>query len=439
MNFNNARAKQNIVILGAGFAGVRAALDLARHLPSEVKITLIDRNSFHSYTPAFYEVAAVFLPEKKELSRKQFESLASTVAVPLKTIFKKYKQVKPVIGEVEEILPEKNQVKIKSGGEYHYDWLIIALGSELDFFGLSEIKEYVYNLKNLEGALNLRNGIDELFYRRAKEDSEANASLSLKREKIKIAVAGGGFLGSEIAAELAGYVEKLNRQHSRPEENCEITVVEGGMNVLGNASEWARKKAARRLKKLGVKILTNSLISKVTKEKMVLKDGRDISYDILIWTTGVRACAIAGWLAGQKLKGKGCLAVDQYLRVIPYENIFAAGDIAYASDYEINAFLPMTAQVAILHGKYIAYTIKRIIRKRRPFPYWPHQNRFSIALGGCYALFDGRRLKFSGFFAWLLKHLTTLKYFASILPFHRAFFIWRRGLKTFRKTTIDKQ
>ncbi|MEK7596273.1 MAG: NAD(P)/FAD-dependent oxidoreductase [Patescibacteria group bacterium] len=412
--------KQNIVVLGAGFAGVRAALDLAKYLPFEAEITLIDRNSFHSYTPAYYEVAAAFLPEKGKFSREQFESLASTVAIPLKTIFEKYGQVKLVIGEVADILPEKKQVKMESGWEYRYDWLIIALGSEQDYFGLTEIKKYVYNLKSLEGALNLRNGIDELFRRRG------------KHEKIKIAVAGGGFLGSEMAAELAGYVKKLNRQHSRPGQNCEISVIEGGENVLGNASEWARKKAAGRLEKLGVKILTNSLISETTKEELVLKDGRTVPYDILIWTVGVRACAIAGRLGGQKLKGKGCLAVDQYLRVIPYENIFAAGDIAYAPDYEINAFMPMTAQVAILHGKYIAYTIKRMMHKRRPFPYWPHQNRFSIALGGKYALFDGKRLKFSGFFAWFLKHLTALKYLAAILPFRRAFFIWRRGLKIYR-------
>jgi len=414
---------QNIVILGAGFAGVRAALDLAKYLPSEAKITLIDRNLFHSYTPAYYEVAAAFLPEKKELSREQFESLASTAAIPLKTIFEKYKNVELAIGEVTDILSEKNKVKTESGEKYRYDWLIIALGSEQDYFGLSEIKEYVYNLKSLKGALNLRNDIDELFRQRA------------KHEKIKIAVAGGGFLGSEMAAELAGYVKKLNRQHSRPKENCEISIIEGGRNVLGNASEWARKKAASRLEKLGVKILTNSLISKVSKEELILKDGRSIFYDILIWTVGVRACAIAGQLAGpgQELKGKGCLVVDRYLRVIPYENIFAAGDIAYASDYEINAFMPMTAQVAILHGKYIAYTIKRIIHKRRPFPYWPHQNRFSIALGGKYALFDGKRLKFSGFFAWFLKHLTALKYLAGILPFFHAFFIWRRGFKIYKE------
>jgi NADH:ubiquinone reductase (H+-translocating) len=414
--------KQNIVILGAGFAGVRAALDLAGYLPSEAKITLIDRNSFHSYTPAYYEVAAAFLPEKEDLSREQFELLASTAAIPLKTIFEKYKNVELAIGEVADILPEKNQIEIKSGGKYRYDWLIIALGSEQDYFGLSEIKKYVYTLKSLEGALNLRNGIDELFWRRA------------KHEKIKITVAGGGFLGSEIAAELAGYVKKLNRQHSRPKENCEISIIEGGQNVLGNASEWARKKAAGRLEKLGVKILTNSLISKVTEGKLVLRDGQNVSYDILIWAAGVRACAIAGQLAGQgqELKGKGCLSVDRYLRVIPYENIFAAGDIAYASDYEINAFMPMTAQVAILHGQYIAYTIKRMIRKRHPFPYWPHQNRFSIALGGKYALFDGKRFKFSGFFAWLLKHLTALKYFAGILPFYRAFFIWQRGFKIYK-------
>lgn len=413
-----------VVIIGGGFAGTRAALDLLKKLKN-LHITLIDQNHYHSYPPDYYEAATAALKEFKKASFFEFVNLRQTVAIPFENIFGKYKNIQILKDGVSEIDFAKSIVKTGHKKEIAYDWLVIAAGSQTSFYNISHLQELSYELKSVNDALNIRNGIDEIFSRKG------------KRDKIHIIIGGGGFTGCELAGEITGYVKNLAKIHNHPLENTEITIIEALPFLIGGASDWARDKTKKRLESLGIKILLNSPIEKVSKNErggsVYIKNGEVLNFDILIWTAGVEAAGISKIFPNKSLEKKFCLNADKYLLVRPFKNIFAAGDIAYCFNPASQSGLPMTAQTAISQGAYAAHAIIQKIRKKPLKPYQPKQSQFIIPLGRKYALVDLKFAKFSGFPAWLLKHLVTLRYFLSILPFFEAVSLWLRGLKVYTR------
>lgn len=413
--------QKHVVIVGAGFGGTRAALDLAKHHYDDIQITIIDKNSYHVYTPDLYEAAAAFMQEDERPHKDQFVSLRSTVSIPLKEIFKKQKKINLVRDEVAKIMFDKNIVETKSGKIYTYDWVIVAIGSETNCFEIPNLKERSYGLKTSEEALNIRNAIYEMFFDKA------------KHETIKIVVGGGGFTGCELISELVGYTQKLAKSHAHPKSNIELIVLEAGDSVLGGTNKWIQEKAASRLKKLGVKVLTSHMIVGIEDKKVIIKDKDPISYDILIWTAGVCANQMTESLDNMKIEKGGCIAVDEYMKASLQDNVFVVGDVAHCSDSKKGRHLPMAAEVAIDQGRYVAGSIKRLLHKRRAFPYIPHEERFIIPLGKKYALASIGFIKISGFIPWILKRFIALKYFLSILPPHKAFILWVTSFKLYIK------
>ncbi len=398
---------------------MRAALDLGKHLPRDAKITLINNKPYHSYTPDYHRIASAFLPEGRKPDAKKFMSLALAAAIPLKTIFKKYGHVEVVEDEVAGISFKEKKVEVKSGKSFSYDWLIVALGSESDYCGIQGIEGRVYAVKKVEEALNIRNAFDELFARKA------------KHEHIRLAIIGGGFLGCEMAGGMANFAKKLSALHARPRSSFEILILEAGENILAGASPWTAAKASARLKKIGVKIKTLSAVTEISDSEIILKNGESASYDLAVWTTGVCANSIAARLSGVKLENKGRLELDEYLRLPEYKNVFVVGDMAYFRRNDMAQPLAMTAQAAIHEGRYAAYTLRRLMFGRRPFPYVPYVNKFLIDLGGRYAVFDSKYVKISGITAWFMKRAVPLLYMSNILPLRAAFALWRRGVKIF--------
>ena len=421
-----------VVIIGGGFAGIRAALVLLKKTEN-VYVILIDKNHYHSYHPDYYEAACAVFKEFKETSISQFINLRQTIAIPFETIFRGRKNIQIIKDEIGDIDFEKSKILTLHKKEVKYDWLIVAAGSQTSFYDIPRLKELSYELKTIQDALNIRNGIDELFERKG------------KREKISVIIGGGGFTGCELAGEIMGYIKNLAKIHNHPRENIEIKIIEASPALLGGASEWAREKTKKRLNNLGVKILLNSQIEKVSKNSdydfskpsfigsVHLKNRESLNFDILVWTAGVEAADISKIFPKESLEKKLCLNTDNYLSARPFKNVFAVGDIAYCFDETTKNPLPMTAQTAISQGRYAARAIIKKINKQTLKPYQPKQSQFIIPLGGKYALADLKIIKFSGFFAWALKHLVTLRYFLSILPFFSALSLWLRGLRIYIK------
>jgi NADH dehydrogenase len=410
--------QKKILILGAGFGGVRAALDLSRRLGKDAFITIVDKNNFHSCTPDYYEIAsAVFAVNTRD--KENFHNLAATVAIPLSDIFSRFKNVRVVTDEVNNIELAKNQVVLKSGEELPYDSLIIALGSESAHFDIPHLYEYAHDFKTVYDALNVRDAIDEAMYKVP------------KHEKVKILIAGGGFTGCELAAELVGFLHLQATIHSRPRNSFEAIIVESGKNILSGAGSWAISRASKRIGELGVQIIMSAKIAAVASDTVTLDSGKTIAYDVLVWTAGVRANSIAENILGVKIAGKGCLATDNYLRILGSQNVFVLGDAAYCVDPETEGAVPMTAQTAIHQGEYVAYTISRMLRGRRTFSYIPIKTRFIIPLGGRYALFSGTFIKVAGLLPWLMKQFVSWNYLSSILPWHKALLMRRRAVKIY--------
>ena len=408
------------MILGGGFGGVRAALDLGRR--RDLNITLIDKNKYHSYTPDYYETATAFLsacrPGRKESAQNppdgEARRLKSSVAIPFLEIFKNRRNIDIVQDEAASVDFENNKVRAKSGKTFSYDYLVIALGAVSNFFEIPDLKEKSFELKTVNDALNIRNCIDELFAARP------------KREKIRIVIGGGGFSGCELAAEVIGYAQKLARWHSRPKENFECLIVEGGDYLLKGASSWVQAGAEKRLLKLGVKVVKNYRIAHISETEIKDASNPAILYDVLVWTAGVKANEFVKAL-GLELQKADTLIVDEFFRVKTLKNVFAIGDIAYNFNKKIGRPAPMTAQAAIKQGRQLAGIIKSVINKKKTWPYIFKNNPFIIPLGGKYALADLGFLKIEGFLGWVMRSATTLRYFFSILSFFTALKLWIKG------------
>lgn len=412
---------KKVLIIGGGFGGVRAGLDLARHNYADLEITLIDKTGYHYFPPEYYKL--VYFKKGDKITQEFYEEESLRFAIPLFEIFsagsgsassggKNRKNFKLVVDEAIEINFKENEVMTKSGIRLDYDYLILALGSETEYFGNLSLKEFAYSFKTVQDALNIRNIIDEIFFNKA------------KYEPIKILVVGGGITGCEVAANLAETVSYLAKIHSHPQKNISIEIIEGMPNILSQLSSFARNKTEQRLKKLGVKITANNTIAEARKGNVVNKEGKVIPYDFLIWTVGVKACAMTEKL-NIKLEKKGLISTDEYLKIPDFQNVFAIGDVSCFKDSEGKP-LAMTAQNAVWQGSYIAYTIKRLIHGRRIYKFHPKKFGFIMPLGRNYGVADVGWLKIWGLPAIWLRKLANLRYLTSILPLRRALFHWLR-------------
>lgn len=407
-------AKRTVVIVGGGFGGVRAALDLSAH-ERDLKIVLVDKDGYHSYPADYYKLLSPSRDKNEHFGRAKFRLMFSSVSIPLADIFEGKKNVEIVFGEVSGLDSPKNEVILSSGLKIRYDWLILAVGSATNFYDIPGLRHRALEFKTTEDSLNLRNAVDEAFARKG------------KRENIDIVVGGGGFTGCEVASELVGFAKNMAQLHGHPTENVSVSIIEASPVLLGSAGEWISKKVLLRLKKLGVKIFLGDPLIDVKDNFVDLKSGKSMNFDVLAWTAGVKANPLAEKIAGLNLSKGSCVTVDEYLKTNLAENIFAIGDLAFCMDNEKP--MPMTSQTAISQGKYVAYYIKKKLHGRRIFKYHPKKLNFIIPLGGRYALIDFGRFKLEGFIPWALKRFVALKYFLSILSVGRAFKAWFLGVK----------
>lgn len=260
----------NVVILGGGFAGVRAALTLKNKIKScDLQVIIIDRNNFHTFTPSLYEVAAA-------------EESPRNAVIPYRFIFRYPFEF--AHGNIEKIDTKQQKILLNNNSkEYKYDYLIFALGSEASDFGIQGIKDYAISLKTLEDAVRIKN--------------------SLKSAK-KIVIGGGGFSGTEIACELAFHNPHLD-----------ISLIQGSSVLLKELGGGVSNLARKRLEKRNVHLIFGERIKKVAKEAVELIEGKTFPYDVFIWTGGVKS---------NKLLGE--IEVNDFLQVKGQKNIFAAGD-----------------------------------------------------------------------------------------------------------------
>ena len=411
---------KEVVIIGGGFGGVRVAQNLARRARG-IHITLIDKEYYHTFHPALYEIATADLPETFRHSPIEFHKLRSAASYPLVDIFLRDLNVTVVRGTVTGIDFKNQKALLESGVMYPYDALVLAVGSETNYFGIEGLSPHALPLKTLWDALSVRNALDEAFAR------------TPKQKRLSIVIGGGGFTGCEFAGELAFFVKKLEEKHGRQKKSTEIIVVEASAALIGGARVWVRRAAKKRLEALGITLMLERPITKVADSSLFLQDSSAVPFDVLIWTAGVRANSFTKTCAGIQLQKNFCMCVDQYLRALPHENVFGVGDATYCINDATGTSHPMTATVALKEAEIAAYNIERLFAKKLLIAFVYTPPGFIVPLGGKYALFDSRWVKISGVLAWALKHLVALHYWVSLIGLRRGYKVWRGSMGIFIK------
>lgn len=385
-----------IIIIGAGFAGLYAARDLAQD--ASFQITLIDRNNYHTFTPLLYQVATCALN-------------ASDIAYPVRTIFRHQHNVHFLLGEVTAIDYTAKAISVYTAGETRhmpYDYLLVAAGSVTNHFGLDSAEQYSFGLKDLDDAIQLRNHILKLFERAAWSDDAAE-----KDALTTLVVVGGGATGLETAGalhELYNYVLKSEYDDHLPKLRARVILLEATDKLLAPYPERLQQAAVNQLESLGVEVMLNAAVADVQPGRVILKDGRVLHTHTLIWAAGVKASPLATMLDVQLQRG-GRIPVAPTMQVADRAGVYAAGDIAWLEDDKGMPY-PMVIQVAEQQGVLVARNIRREIKAETLEAFRYHDLGIMATIGRSRAVaYIFNRIQLTGFIAWLgwlFLHLVTL-------------------------------
>ena len=386
-----------IVIIGAGFGGLEMAKAFHK---KPVEVLLIDRNNYHNFQPLMYQVATGALEP-------------ASIAYPVRRIFRKYKNVSFRMAEVLEVDIDKNQVST-SIGAIDFDYLVIASGSENNFYNFEPVKDKLLTLKSVPDALTMRNSI----FRNLERGLAINGEESLE-EIINIAIVGGGPAGLELAGALAE-MKKFVIPKEFPDlemSKMSINLYESGSQLLKVMSDEASKKSFEYLKELGVNIFLNTRVKSYDGSEIKLDDGSRFTTNTVIWSAGVKGSPIKGLPENTILQGNR-IAVNEYNQVLGTENIFAVGDVAANITTEDPKGLPMLAPVAKQQGKLLAKNLLRKIENKPMEAFVYHNKGVMATIGRNKAVVDLPHYKFQGVFAWfvwMFVHIFSLVGFRSKL------------------------
>jgi NADH dehydrogenase len=376
----NARQLPHVVIIGAGFAGLTAAKKL-RNAP--VRITLVDRNNYHLFQPLLYQVAIAGL-------------VPSQVAYPLRTIFRNQKNLTFQMGEVTSIDFDAKYVKL-NGSVIAYDHMIIAVGGETNFFGMDSVREYGFQLKDIESAVNTRNHLLKMF-----EDASREADPEKRKAMLTFVVVGGGPTGVETSGALAELISHVMRKEypALDIREARVLLLEAGNALIANYPDELRKATLRLLKKKNVEVVFNAKLTDYNGQRLALADGTEVQANTLIWTAGVKAAGITSRL-GVQVAGSGRVRAEATLQVPGHPEVYVLGDAAYFES-ESGQPLPMLSTVAIQQGEFVAENIQRAIEglEQKPFRYKDPGLLATIGRNAAVARIWG--LSFSGLVAWLI-------------------------------------
>jgi NADH:ubiquinone reductase (H+-translocating) len=374
----NVKTTPQIVIVGAGFGGLRAAESLA-HLP--VQITVIDRKNHHTFQPLLYQVATAGLSPAE-------------IAAPIREILHRHKNVEVLLGEVHGFDLQRKTVKLHDH-EIAYDYLIVAAGATHAYFGHDNWEPLAPGLKTLEDALEIRRRI-LLAY----ELAEREAALTGVHRPLNFIVVGAGPTGVELAGTLAEIARKSLPKNFRNIDptKTRILLVEAGPSILSAYPDDLRRSAVSQLQHLGVEVRTNSAVSEVQSGQVRI--GTDvIPAEVVLWAAGVSASPL-GKALGAEVDKAGRVFVEPDLSIPGHREVFVIGDLATLKDKDGKP-LPGVAPVAMQQGNWVGRQIKADLegKQRGTFHYFDKGSLATIGRAAAIAQFG--KVHISGFIAWL--------------------------------------
>ena len=383
MRANIKRNEQRrVVVVGGGLGGLKLVSSLR---DTDFQVVLVDKNNYNQFPPLIYQVASAGLEP-------------SNISFPFRRLFQGWKNFFFRMAEVQHIDTEEKAIKT-SIGTIHYDDLVLAAGATTNFFGNKNIEASALPMKSVSESMRLRNTILQNLERAETEDNEAR-----KQALMNIAIVGGGPSGVEIAGVLAEMKQTiLPRDYPDLDTSCmHIYLINATPRLLGAMSEHSSREAEKALKELGVEVMTNCMVTDYVDKELVLKDGQRISAETVIWVSGIKANNIDG-IPPESIGHAGRILVDRFNRVKGLKDVYAIGDQCIVEGDEAYPYgHPQLAQVAIQQAKTLA---KNLIRQEKgeteqPFSY--HNLGTMATIGRKKAVVEIGKLKFGGFFAWLL-------------------------------------
>jgi len=374
---------KKVVIVGGGFAGVNLAKKLAND--SRFQVTLVDKNNYHFFPPLLYQVSTAFIEN-------------SNISYPFRRMFQNKRNLRFFLGSLVRVNPDEHTIETDAGS-LSYDYLVLGMGTETNYFGMENVKKYSLPMKTIRDALKLR---DHLLLNMEKAIRATNKFE--KNKYFNIVISGGGPTGVEIAGMLAEMVHSIGAK-DYPEitdRSVNIILVDAAPVLLGPMSKKSQEEAEKVLTKLGVQIRLNTPVKDYKDGKVVLANGETIPTNSLIWTSGVIACEAPGLPAESIGRGRRIL-VDAYNKVNHTENIYAIGDICMqVSDDKFPNGHPQLAQVAIQQGDLLGENFKRMA-ENKPMKAFTYNNKGSMAIIAKYkAVVDLPNGFFKGLLAWLV-------------------------------------
>jgi NADH dehydrogenase len=385
--------RPRVVIAGAGFGGLTCARGL-RHVP--VDVLLIDRNNYHLFTPLLYQVASALL-DPGEIARPVRELIR-----PLANA--EFRQAQVIGADLDR------RVLMTDRGPIPYDYLVLATGSQSDYFGNASLAQHAFGLKDLDEGLALRNRILSQF-----EASRWVPEAEERRAMLTFAVVGAGPTGVELAGSISELIHLVLRKDYRDLDVGEVRVLllEAAAAPLGTFVPALREAARKSLAKKGVELMLGAKVESVTDDSIRLAGGEEIAAGTIVWTAGVRASDV-GAAIGAQLGRQARVKVDATLQLTGHPVVFVIGDLAGATD--AGAQLPMLIPVAMQEGRHVAATIAELVRNggAKAFRYKDPGIMATIGRNSAVAELGAVHLSgFLGWSMWLAVHLVNVISFRS--------------------------
>ncbi len=390
-----------ILILGAGYAGVRLALALARAPgggDSPLRATLLDQHPYHQHVALLHRTATAAIDEHQAI-------------IPLHQLVRG-KVVQVVQGTAARIDPDQQQVMLTDGRSLRYDHLVVAVGVQANQHDVAGAAEHTLALRSFDEARALRDHVV-----RCVAEAAACHNPARRRVLLTVAVVGGGFIGCQLAGELADWLPDLAHDSGLPPDDTRVALLERGSALLTNFGSWASRQARTVLDRQRVSIYLEAAVEAVHHECLIVSEQRMLPAATIVWATSTRTPPLLAQ-SGLPLDERGRLPVDRFLRVEGVPNVSAAGDCARIIDPFDQTVLPATASYAMRQGDYLAAALRDDLEGRARRAYTPLRLGHLVSLGPGQAVGNPLGVPIGGRLAARLKdeveqwYLTTLRHMA---------------------------